>query len=115
MEAAISAAAARFPSVTFTNFAIDEVSLDSTNHNIKSWWNQIIGGSGAANIGKLVVDIGLLQQAGVSSELIRPKDFVSDLLVKRLCSFGVIQKLTIVMDKGDAVGDVKDIEALSST
>eukprot|EP00957_Ditylum_brightwellii_P031280 2371126-Ditylum_brightwellii.AAC.1 len=43
--------------------------------------------------------------AGVSAELIWPKDFALDLLVKRLCSFDVTQKLANAMYMGDAVGD----------
>eukprot|EP00957_Ditylum_brightwellii_P090950 6925878-Ditylum_brightwellii.AAC.1 len=72
METAMSTVATRSPSVTFTNFEVDGVTLESddvwrsicdflfgiknllcttsTNHNINSWQYQIIGESGAVNI-----------------------------------------------------------------
>ena len=136
MEAAMEKIAAKYTNVSFVNFAVDGVSLEAedvrraicdflagvknhtgatdTNHDIKSWRYQIIGGSCIATVGKLVVDSDLLRQAGVSSELICPKDFASDLLVKKLTSYDTLQKLEALL-ASDAPNAYADAGALAAT
>ena len=102
---------------SFLNYAVDGVSCESrhvwksicdflscksnhlgstdTNHNMKSWRYQIIGGGGdvGISIGKVKIDTDLLRLGGVSHDLIRPKDFASDNLVKALVSYETIKKV----------------------
>ena len=85
-----------------------------TNHNMKSWRHQIIGGGGdvCCTIGKYMIDCDLLRLGGVYNDLIRPKDFASNNLVKALVSCPTIEKLkgaytefgsTVEGDKGSLV------------
>ena len=114
---------------SFINYAVDGVSCESrhvwtticdflsckhnhlgstdTNHNMKSWRHQIIGGGGdeGGSIGKYMINPSLLQLGGVSDDLIRPKDFASDNLVKALVNFGTIKKM--VTAKSDC-GSTRD-------
>mmetsp|Transcript_29457 Transcript_29457/g.28330 ORF Transcript_29457/g.28330 Transcript_29457/m.28330 type:complete len:181 (+) Transcript_29457:1694-2236(+) len=66
--------------------------LTDTNHNVKSCRYQlIIGRNNSKTIGMYVIDGGLLKKIPLEQELIRPKDFASDLLVLRLDSVKTVK------------------------
>eukprot|EP00978_Attheya_sp_CCMP212_P004720 scaffold10357_cov66-Attheya_sp.AAC.6 len=100
---------------------IDHVGSTDTNHNMKSWRNQIIGGSCAVTIGTCVIDTDLLRLSGISADLWRPIDFASDLLVLKLALHGTVQSLydyhSISEDETDTVTDFSagDIGSLMVT
>lgn len=120
MDQAMKVVVARRSNLSFLNFTVDGVAVESddvrrgfcdflsgkenhtgstdTNHNIKNWRYQIIGGSGVPSIGKLAVDSDLLRLASVSEDLIRPKDFASDLLVLKLVSYETLHKLQVFLE-----------------
>ena len=60
--------------------------MPDPNHDAKSCQFQMFGGSCAAIIGHKVVDLFLLQQAGVAKELYHLQDYASDAVVLCLCS-----------------------------
>lgn len=129
---------AKFINVPFLNYSTDGVSFEQddvrtticrfldgdinhlaatdTNHNIKCACGQVVGaGSGLISIGECVVDSDLLRQAGVSQELIRPKDIASDLVVKKLVSYKSLEKLESLRDDGNNNISPNDIGALAAT
>jgi len=77
----------------FLSSKCNHVGYTDTNHNMKSWRYQIVGGSCVVTIGKYVVDADLLRIAEVPRELWRPTDFASDLLVLKLVSYQTVKKL----------------------
>lgn len=117
LAASSAAVSSGVGSMSFTNFAVDGVSCESShvwtyicdylsgqsnfsgatdcNHNVKSQRHQVIGGGGSimVTIGTLMIDADLLRLGNVSQDLTRPVDFSSDLLVLKLLSFTVIQKI----------------------
>ena len=68
----------------FLDGKINHYILMDNKHNIKNDQYQFIGGSNVAVIGNYYIDTNLLLIAKVSSELIVPKDFVSDKKVEQL-------------------------------
>ena len=77
-----------------------------TNHNVKSSRYQLaIGGNNVKTIGKYMIDAGLLPKAGIPSNLTRPKDFASDLLVLKLASSVTVDNILRV-ESGDAKGQI---------
>ena len=99
----------------FLNGDADHTGIVDNKHNVKNDRYQIVGGSCVPTIGNLLVDADLLRQAGVSPELIRPKDFASDKKVERLMSFETIQKLEDALASGKASGLIGDAGALAAT
>jgi len=73
----------------------NQLSFPDTNHNIKNFRYQEIGGSGLVPgvIGKYVFNVMLLKMAGVVRDLLRIDDFASDALVLRLASHDTVGKL----------------------
>jgi len=110
-------AASRSGLARFTNFCVDGVSVEARhvmlaiclflsekanhlgstdpNHNMKSWRYQVVAGGGTEGntVGKFMLDADHLRLSGVSTDLWRPKDFASDLLVLRLLSAKTIKAL----------------------
>ena len=120
--------------VRFTNFAVDGLSVEThdvletlckfidgkinycatvdNKHNIKNDRYQLIGGSNAACIGNYYIDTNLLLMAGVSSELLVPKDFASDKKVEQLFSYPTISKVDNEIQEGNIIGLVGDYAVL---
>ena len=73
-------------------------------HNVNNCRYQIIGGYCIPTIGNLVVDTDILRQSGVSSDLIKIKDFASDKLVEDLCSYKTLKKLSDGVNNGATEG-----------
>jgi hypothetical protein len=73
----------------------NQLSFPDTNHNVKNYRYQEIGGSGfvPAVIGNFIFDVMLLKMAGVPRELLRIDDFASDAIVLRLASHSTVGKL----------------------
>jgi hypothetical protein len=123
--------------IRFTNFATDSVSVEThdilhtlclfmdgkanycaavdNKHNVKNDRYQLIGGSNAATIGKYYVDTNLLLMAGVSSDLIAPKDFASDKKVEQLFSYPTINKVNEGIEEGNVIGLEGDYAVLCIT
>ena len=72
------------------------VGFIDTNHNMNNNRYQIIGGSCTEILGGCLYGIGLLQAAGVTRELWRPEDFVSNLIFLKINSHTTIQKIIAV-------------------
>ena len=110
----------------FTNFATDGVSVEThdvlqtlclcldgkinycaavdNKHNVKNDRYQLIGGSNVATMGTYCIDTNLLLMAGVSADLIAPKDFASDKKVEQLFSYPTISKVDKELEKGNIIG-----------
>jgi hypothetical protein len=95
----------------FLSCKIDHVGSTDTNHNMKSWRYQIVGGSCAVTIGTCVLDADLLRLSGISADLWRPVDFASDLLVLKLASHATVQSLYSYHISGDETETVNDFSA----
>ena len=77
----------------FVYCKIDHVGLTDTNHNMKYWKYQIIGGSCGIKIGTCFIDANILLLSGIFANLWRLIDFASDLLVLKLASYEAVQSL----------------------
>ena len=58
-------------------------------------------GSSIVTGGKAAFDVGILRLASISSELYRVDDYVSDMLILKLCSSDTISKLFKLIETGD--------------
>ena len=118
---------------SYTNFCVDGVSSESddvcrsickflsgvtgflgctdTNHNMKYMGYQLVGGLCAVTIGRCVVDADIFRQSGVSTELWRPTDFASNLLVLKLASCESVHKIHWHMSY--SVSDALDFDVVS--
>ena len=121
----------------FTNFATDGVSVEThdvlqtlclcldgkinycaavdNKHNVKNDRYQLIGGSNVATMGTYCIDTNLLLMAGVSADLIAPKDFASDKKVEQLFSYPTINKVDNELEQGNIVGLQGDYGVLCVT
>ena len=81
--------------VQYVNFCffINQIGSTDNKHNMKPWRYQIIGGSCFNLIGKYVLDTGLIRLSGISSEIWRPIDFTSYLLVLKCVSFKSLENI----------------------
>ena len=118
---------------SYTNLCVDGVSYESdyvrrsicnflsgvtgflgctdTNHNMKSMRYQLVGGSCAVTIGRCVVDAEILRQSGVSTELWRPTDFASNILMLKLASCESVHKINRHVSY--SVSDALDFDVVS--
>jgi hypothetical protein len=69
---------------------INYVSLPDTNHNVKNFRYQLIGGSSPASTGAYVFDPALIHLSKVNQKLWRVEDFASDAVVLKLASVDTI-------------------------
>ena len=60
---------------------------------MKSMQYQLVGVSCSVTIGRCVVDAEILRQSGVLTEIWRPTDVASDILVLKLESYKSVQKI----------------------
>ena len=112
--------------VRFANFATDGLSVETDDilqtlclfldgkisycaavdnkHNVKNDRYQLIGGSNVATMGNYYIDTNLLLMAGVSADLIAPKDFASDKKVEQLFSYSTMDKVDQEIEKGNIIG-----------
>ena len=72
---------------------------------------QLVGGLCAVTIGRCVVDADIFRQSGVSTELWRPTDFASNLLVLKLASCESVHKIHWHMSY--SVSDALDFDVVS--
>ena len=83
--------------------------ITDPNQNAKSLRYQLIEGSCLPVVGIRVIDSQMLQVAGISKDLWRPKDFAFDILVLRLDSSDNVEILTYIIIIGEdpaAVGSI---------
>jgi len=126
-----------FMHASFTNFAIDGVSVETRDimltifqfldgeisylagvdnkYNVKNHRYQFIGGSNIASIRNTIIDMNLLLQANVSSQLISPKDFSLNKKVEQLFSFGTLLKVYNSVADGNSLGKNCDYGSLIVT
>jgi hypothetical protein len=69
------------------------VGLIDTNHNMKNFRYQFLGGSSVVWMGRFILDTELFRISGVATLFWRVKDFASDLLVLKLASVETVLKL----------------------
>ena len=84
----------------FLSAVADNLSGTNINHNIKLWRYQIIGGSCVPLIGGKTMDADLLRISVVSMDLLRHINFASDLLVLKLASSCIVEKILALVDAG---------------
>jgi hypothetical protein len=105
---------------TITNFLdgdCDSSALVDSNHNMKSFRYQFIGGPAkhAVCLGCCVMDAGLLLDAGIPEQLWRITDWASDLLVLRLASGETIGALDALKKGNPSSVDSRSVALLSLT
>jgi len=86
----------------FLEGSSDAVHYLDPNHVAKALRNQIVLGSSLLCVGSHHVDPGLLLLAGVDLDLVRVRDFASDLSVLKLCSVETLKKLNDLVEEENA-------------
>ena len=84
-------------------------------NNIKNDRYQTIGGSCIFSFGKIVVDAHIYLKSQVSTDLILPEDFASDLLVQKLTLCSTIKILDDAISDGRTIGNIEDTVGLGCT
>ena len=93
----------------FLSGIIDYVGATNTNHNIKSWRYQILGGFNVLRVGEHVIDQHILTIAGVEKDLWKPSDFASGVVVLKLMSIDILRKIEFLIKSNQR--DFSDVEA----